>query len=254
MKTPTLWYATLSALSAICLLVVLAPLFFLLVSSTPASLWQTLASPEVLNSLGLTFFCGLLATVFGVILGVPLAYLLARFDFPGKTFLQGVIDIPVVIPHPVAGIALLLAFSVFGSQWGPVSHWTGIVFAMFFVSVSLLVNALTEGFRSIPEKMEWTSRSLGVSAPGTFLRVSLPLVRHHLMAGSIMMWARSISEFGSIVILVYNPKVASVLIYDRFTSFGLAASLPVAVILVAISLTVFLLMRAIQLRKPIAAN
>jgi len=254
MKTPKLWYAILSALSAICLLVVLAPLLFLLLSSTPTSLWLTLMSPEVLNSLGLTFFCGLLATAFGVILGVPLAYLLARFDFPGKTFLQGVIDIPVVIPHPVAGIALLLAFSAFGNRWGPVSHWTGIVFAMFFVGVSLLVNALTEGFRSIPEKMEWTSRSLGVGAPRTFLRVSLPLVRDHLIAGSIMMWARSISEFGSIVILVYNPKVASVLIYDRFTSFGLSASLPVAVILVVISLTVFLLMRAIQMRKPLAAN
>jgi molybdate/tungstate transport system permease protein len=242
----------MAALGSACLLVILAPILYLMLSSPPVSLWETFLEEEVLESLALTFFCALVATVAGVLLGTPLAYLLARHEFHGKRLAQGIIDIPVVIPHPVAGIALLLVFSGLGPEISPVGHWTGIVVAMFFVSVSLLVNALQEGFRAIPEKMEWTSLSLGVGPFSTFARVSLPLVRHNLVAGSIMMWARSISEFGSIVILVYNPKVASVLIYDRFSSFGLSQSLPIAVILIWISLLLFFFMRTIQGRNRLA--
>jgi molybdate/tungstate transport system permease protein len=226
--------------------VILIPLLLLLFGSAPGDVWRTLWEDEVIDSLVLTFTCGLVATLAGIVFGTPLAYLLAKYRFRGKEIVQGIVDIPIVIPHPVVGIALLLVLSGLPRGNSPVGHWTGIVLAMFFVSVSLLVNTLQEGFRSIPVQMEWTSRSLGVSPAGTFFRVSLPLVRQNLIAGGIMMWARSISEFGAIVILVYNPKVASVLIYERFTTYGLAHSLPVAVILVWTSLTLFLVMRTVQ--------
>ncbi len=245
-----LWNAALTAMAAICMAALLAPLLVLLLGSSPAELWRALGDGEVAASLALTFGCGFLATLFGLAFGTPLAYLLARRDFVGKSLVQGVVDLPVVIPHPVAGIALLLLFSGLGRAFSPVSHWSGIVVAMFFVSVSLLINSAREGFRSIPPQMEWTSRSLGKGPFATFFLVSVPLARTDLLAGSIMMWARSISEFGSIVILAYNPKVASVLIYDRFTSYGLSQSLPVAALLLIVSVLLFGLMRAMQERKP----
>ena len=249
MKQLTLWNAALTALSSICLLVVLVPVVYLMFGSPPSTLWEALQDREVLDSLGLTFFCGFVATLTGLLLGTPLAYLLARSDFRGKHLVQGIIDVPIVIPHPVAGIALLLVFANWGQDLSPIGNWKGIVIAMFFVSVSLLVNAAQEGFRAVPREMEWTSRSLGRGPVATFFRVALPLSRQNLLTGSIMMWARSISEFGSIVILVYNPKVASVLIYDRFASFGLSYSLPVAVILIWLSVILFFLMRTFQGRN-----
>ena len=255
MKKYSLWDATLTALASLCLLVILAPVLFLILSSGPGTLWETLWDWEVQESLYVTFSCGLLATLFGLLLGTPLAYLLARTEFPGKRLLQGIIDVPIVIPHPVAGIALLLLFAGRGGALSPVGNWKGIVLAMFFVSVSLFVRAAQEGFRAVPHQMEWTSRSLGVGQVATFFRVALPLSRQNLLAGSIMMWARAISEFGSIIILVYHPKVTSILIYDRFTSFGLSHSLPVAVILICLSVLLFSVMRMVQERKtPLAGH
>ncbi len=235
--------------SALCLLIFVVPLLSLLLSTSPAAVWRTLLDAEVVSAIGLTFFCALLATLLGILLGTPLAYLLSRYEFPARHFLQGLVDLPLVIPHPVAGIALLLTLSTLGSEGSPVGHWTGIVIAMFFVASPLLINSLQEGFRSVPVEMEWTARTLGLGPARTFFRVSIPLVRSSLLAGALMMWARSISEFGAIVILVYNPKVVSVLIYDRFTSHGLTGVLPVAAILVGVSILVFLCLRVVQRRS-----
>jgi len=235
--------------SALCLLIIVVPLLSLFLGTSPAAVWRTLLDAEVVSAISLTFSCALLATLLGIVLGTPLAYLLSRYQFPGRDFMKALVDLPLVIPHPVAGIALLLTLSALGSEGTPVGHWTGIVIAMFFVASPLLINPLQEGFRSIPVEMEWTARTLGLGPTRTFFRVSLPLVRNHLLAGALMMWARSLSEFGAIVILVYNPKVVSVLIYDRFTSHGLEAALPVAAILVVVSIIVFLCLRAVQDRS-----
>lgn len=250
MTKPSLLTVVLAPLSTACLLLLVLPIAVLLFSAGPTTLTQTLREVEVFRSLGLTLLCGVGATGLGIILGAPLAYLLARHEFPGRTLVQGIIDLPVVIPHPVAGIALLLLFSFLPRQVSPVGHWVGIVLAMFFVSVSLLINTLQEGFRSIPLEMEWSSRSLGIGPVGTFRKITLPLARNHLLTGSILMWARSISEFGAIVILVYHPSVASVLIYDRFTSFGLREALPVAALLIWICIISFVLLRTLQRRNP----
>ncbi len=238
-----------SLLASLSLLLIALPVLFLLLGSSPAVLWETVLEPEVARSLLLTALSALGATVLGLILGTPLAFLLARHEFRGKEVIQGIIDLPIVIPHPVAGIALLLLFSGFHPSLSPVGHWSGIVIAMFFVSSSLLINTAVEGFQAIPAQMEWTARSLGLTPAATFFRVSLPLVRTSLLAGGIMMWARSVSEFGAIVILVYHPRVASVLIYDRFSSYGLAATLPVAGILIWLSVLLFVALRLAQRKR-----
>jgi molybdate/tungstate transport system permease protein len=244
----------LSGLGAFLVLFVVGPLLRLLFESSPVALSHALADPELRSSIALTVLTATLATLLGAILGLPLAYLLARRSFPGRRLVQGLIELPVVVPHPVAGIALLLflgrrslvggALARIGLEF--VSHVPGIVAAMLFVSAPILVSGAREAFRAVDPQLERVARTLGDTAWGAFRRVTLPLAGRSILAGSILAWARSVSEFGSIVILTYNPKVASIFIFDRFTAFGLPAAVPAAVILLLVALLVFLLVRLLQ--------
>src|SRR5918999_1269451 len=234
----------LAGLSACLVLFIVGPLLRLLFLASPESLAEALRDPELRDSIVLTMVTASVATLIAALLGVPLAYLLARRAFPGRRIVQGLIDLPVVIPHPVAGIALLLflgrrsevgsALANIGLEF--VSHIPGIVVAMLFVSAPILVSGAREAFRSVDPQLERVARTLGDTAWGAFRRVTLPLAARGVLAGSILAWSRSVSEFGSIVILTYNPKVASIYIFDRFTTFGLQSAVPAAVILLLVAL------------------
>lgn len=249
------WSLAVWLLSAVLVLFVAGPLARLLLHSTPASLGAALRDPELAAAIWLTVLAATAATLLGLLLGVPLAYLLARAHFPGRRIVEGIVELPVVVPHPVAGIALLLFLgrqSPLGAALGRlglevVNHVPGIVAGMLFVSAPLVVSAAREAFRSVDPKLERVARTLGDTGWGAFHRVTLPLAGRGVLAGAVLGWARSVSEFGSIVILTYNPKVASILIYDRFTLFGLPAAVPAAAVLLLIALAVFLL---VQLLAP----
>jgi molybdate/tungstate transport system permease protein len=171
--------------------------------------------------------------------------------------LQGIIDLPVVVPHPVAGIALVLflgrrsplggALAELGLEF--VSHVPGIVAAMLFVSAPILVSGAREAFAAVDPHLERVARSLGDRPWTAFRRVTLPLAGRGVVAASVLAWARSVSEFGAIVVITYNPKVASIYVFDRFTSFGLAAAIPAAVILLLVALTVFAIVRLLDTRE-----
>jgi molybdate/tungstate transport system permease protein len=244
----------IAALGACLVLFIVGPLLRLLFFASPESLGAALRDTELRDSIVLTVFTASVATFIAAILGVPLAYLLARRDFPGRRLVQGLIELPVVVPHPVAGIALLLflgrrsevggALAHLGLEF--VSHVPGIVAAMLFVSAPILVSGAREAFRSVDPQLERVARTLGDTGWGAFRRVTLPLAGRGVLAGSILAWSRSVSEFGSIVILTYNPKVASIYIFDRFTAFGLQAAVPAAVILLLVALTVLVVVRLLQ--------
>jgi molybdate/tungstate transport system permease protein len=244
----------LSALGACLVLFVVGPLLRLLIESSPGGLIQSFNDPELQSSIVLTLLAASAATLLAGILGVPLAYMLARYAFPGRGLVQGLIDLPVVVPHPVAGIALLLFLgrrSVLGGALAHlglevVNHVPGIIAAMLFVSAPIVVSGAREAFRSVDPQLERVARTLGDNSWSAVRRVTLPLAARGIVAASILAWARSISEFGSIVILTYNPKVASIYIFDRFTAFGLSAAIPAAVILLLIALVIFLVVRLLQ--------
>jgi molybdate/tungstate transport system permease protein len=255
MPVSSLWSrVALAGLGACLVLFVVGPLLQLMLASSPRSLSDALQDPELRASITLTVLTASAATLLSAILGIPLAYLLARRAFPGRRIIQGLIDLPVVIPHPVAGIALLLflgrrsqvgsAFAELGLEF--VSHVPGIIAAMLFVSAPILVSGAREAFRSVDPQLERVARTLGDTAWQAFRRVTLPLAGRGILAGSILAWARSVSEFGSIVILTYNPKVASIYIFDRFTAYGLEAAVPAAVLLLLVALTVFVFIRVLQ--------
>jgi molybdate/tungstate transport system permease protein len=244
----------LAALGACLVLFIVGPLLRLLFFASPESLGAALRDTELRDSIVLTVFTASLATFIAALFGVPLAYLLARRNFPGRRLVQGLIELPVVVPHPVAGIALLLflgrrsevggALAHLGLEF--VSHVPGIVAAMLFVSAPILVSGAREAFRGVDPQLERVARTLGDTGWGAFRRVTFPLAGRGVLAGSILAWSRSVSEFGSIVILTYNPKVASIYIFDRFTAFGLQAAVPAAVILLLVALTVLVVVRVLQ--------
>lgn len=202
----------------------------------------------VWNSILLTCYAAFLSTVIAIVLGTPLAYLLARGEFYGKSVVEGFVDLPVIIPHTVAGIALLAVFGSKGliGSFSPVKFVDaipGIVVAMLFVSAPFYINTAREGFQSVDLRLEQVARTLGASQAKVFFTITVPLTWRHFAAGALMSWARAISEFGAVVIIAYYPMVAPTLIYDRFLTSGLSSSRPVAVILILFCLAIFIFLR-----------
>ena len=249
------WFRLAGALlGALLILFIVGPLLRLLWEARPGALLAAAGDVEVRDSIALTVLCASAATALAVLLGVPVGYALARARFPGRGLVRGILDLPIVIPHPVAGIALLL----FLGRHSPVgkglaaigleivSHVPGIVAAMLFVSAPLVVSGAREAFTSVDPKLERVARSLGDTAWQAFRRVTLPLSGRGILSGALLAWGRSVSEFGAIVILTYNPKVASILIYDRFTLYGLPAAVPAAGLLLLVALAVFGLLRLLE--------
>jgi molybdate/tungstate transport system permease protein len=235
------------------LLFILVPLVKMVLLSDKEALAQSIIDPSTLQSIGITLGCGLLAATVGFLLGVPLAYILARYSFPGKNIIEGLIDLPIVVPHSAAGIALLFVFGnnfLMGRLFSKagiffVDSIAGIVIAMLFVSVPFLINSARDGFKKVDVRLENAARSLGASPWQVFTRITFPLAWRSILSGNLMMWARGISEFGAVIILVYHPMIAPILVYERLNTFGLSQAVPVAAILVVICALIFVGIRAI---------
>ncbi len=245
------WLVRIFILAGIGLLaMIIFPLFSTLAKTSPASFFSLFSDQQVNQSIRLTFICALVAVFLGFLSGIPLAYLLARFSFPGRDLVQAIVNLPVIIPHTAAGVALLLVFGrygVFGRFFGAfgitfTDQPAGIVVAMLFVSVPFLVNASREAFAAVDVEIEQAALVDGASHWQLFRLVTLPICWRGITNGALMMWARGVSEFGAIVILAYNPKVVPVLVFERFQGFGLNAAMPVTVLLILVSLIIFVLL------------
>lgn len=239
------------ASTALVVAFILLPLMEMVLQPTAADLRETIADTDVVRAIGLSVYASGLAALISLIFGTPFAYLLARRNFPGKKIVESMVDLPIMIPHPVIGIAVL---SIAGRN-----HWfgralqevgvelmgtvTGLVTVLTFVGLPFYVNTVKAGFEAIPERLEKVSRSLGASPIRTFFRVTFPLAWRSMVVGMILCTARAISEFGAVVIVAYHPMTAPVMIYERFTAFGLKYSQPVAVWLILVCLLLFLLLR-----------
>lgn len=239
---------------AVILLFIAAPLARTVASPSLEAMRATLCDPDVLRSVGLSLWASGLAAVLALVLGTPLAHVLARREFPGKKLVESLIDLPIMIPHPVVGIALLTlagrnnwfgqALSSLGLEiMGSV---TGITAVLFFVGLPFYINTAKAGFESVPVRLENVARSLGAGPGATFFRVTLPLCRRSMLVGMILCMARALSEFGAAAIVAYHPMIAPVLMYERFTAYGLKYSQPVAVILIVVSLMFFFLLRVLS--------
>lgn len=236
------------------LLFILGPLLGMYLAASPRQLLATATDPEVLASIWLTLWTSMAATLILAIVAIPFAYLLARRDFPLKWLVSGIVDIPVVIPHPAAGIALLgvlnrnTAVGRLGEAIGLdfVGHPAGIMAAMAFVSLPYLINAARDGFAAVPQRLENAALTLGASPTRVFFTISLPLARHAIFTGLILMCARGMSEFGAVIIMAYHPMVTPVLIYDRFTSFGLSYAQAPTMLFIIMCLALLVVLRMLR--------
>lgn len=256
------FYLIANLLGALVLLFIIAPLTGIILSTDYKDVASAINDTEVTRSVWLTVFASITATLIFAGLSLPFAWLLARKKFPFKRLVSGIIDLPVVIPHTAAGIALLGVISRdstagrlaanFGIDF--IGHPSGIIIAMAFVSLPFFINSARDGFSSVPEKLEKTALNLGANPARVFITISVPLAMRHIISGCVMMFARGMSEFGAVVIIAYHPMVAPVLIYERFSSFGLQYARPVAVILIILSVIFFLLMRLLTKDPEDARN
>ena len=186
----------------------LVPLAGLLLRAPWGSLGGLLTDANVAEALRLSLVCATTATVISLVLGVPLAWVLARVRAPGMTLLRALVTLPLVLPPVVGGVALLLAFGRKGVLGRLLESWTGItlpfttagvVVAETFVAMPFLVVTVEGAFRAADRGYEEAAATLGASRLGVFRRVTLPMVAPSLGAGAVLCWARALGEFGATI-------------------------------------------------------
>jgi molybdate/tungstate transport system permease protein len=225
----------------------------------PEYLGSAAADPVVLQAFLVTFVAGFCAVGILAFLGTPLAYALSRTDAPWKSVVETLVDIPLVLPHTVAGLMVYLLFMSRGPLGAPLGElgitfedaFPGIVAAMIFVSIPYYVNAAREGFGRVPVQLENVARTLGASRFGAFWSVTLPLTTRHILYGALLAWGRAIGEFAAVIMIAYFPIVISTLIYYRFTTGGIAESQAIAFLLILLCLVLFYLFRILTRRAGV---
>lgn len=253
-RLPLAPLAVLSVAGGLLIFFIVLPILNLLFTTEPARVWSTALDPTVQSALGITLSAALIATLISLLFGVPLGYVLAREQFAGKAVVEGIVDMPVVIPHTIAGIALLFIFGRGGILGAPLkahfnvvlsdSYW-GIVLAMLFVGLPFIVNHCRDGFLKVDPRMEYVARSLGANWLQAFFHVTIPLTKRALLSGAIMTWARAISEFGSVAIIAYYPKTINTLLFEWYNFFGYTYTKPLSTLLLLVALAIFISLRAV---------
>ena len=223
-------------------------------AAAAGNLWENLHKPIVREALRISLTTSVLTLIIVVCLGTPLAYVLARASFPGKRALDTLVDLPLVLPPVVAGVALLMAFGrrgVFGDdlrRLGVELAFTtpAVVVAQIFVSAPFYIRAAKAGFQSVDVTLEQMAYTLGASRLRTFFRVTLPLALPAVAGGIVLCWARALSEFGATMMFAGNfrgtTQTMPLAVMTAMES-DLYAALSLAVILLAASFGVLLLFR-----------
>jgi len=247
------WWLAVPALGAVALLVL--PLAGLLARASWETLPRDLASPEVLAALRLSLVCSIAATLLALPLGLPLAWILARGEWPGLRWLRALVTLPMVLPPVVGGVALLFAFG----RRGLVGHWiherfgvslpftaAAVVLAETFVAMPFLIAAAEAGFRQVDRRYEEAAATLGAGRLRTLIGVTLPLALPSLGAGAVLCWARALGEFGATITFAGNlPGVTQTLPLAVYVALETRpeAAIALSLLLLAISLAVLAALR-----------
>lgn len=254
------WFGLgVAAFGVVLLLALGMPLVLFFLRLQPDLVAEAALSPDVHRMLYLTIYGPLLAAIVALLFGVPLAFLLAR-GFAGQAIVESLVDLPLVVPHSVAGILILFGFGRRGlfPRVSILTTTVGLVLVLTFVSSPYAVNAAREGFEAIDGRLEYAARSHGASPFESFRRVHVPLAARGILTGGLLAWARSVSEFGAVAVVAYSVRffypvawresvsqLAPVFIYNTYTSQGLAEAGAVSAILLLLSGAVFLVIRSI---------
>lgn len=254
----------LSALGGALVVFLLVPLSALFLTTSLADFRAGLSHPLVGPALLLSLLTTSLSLLFVVTLGTPLAWILATTNSRGTRLLETVIQLPIVIPPAVAGVAMLLAFGRRGllSGWLYPEGWSvtfttgAVVIAEVFVSAPFFVQAATSAFRRIDPNLIVVARSFGASPLRVFFRVAAPLAAPGLVAGAAMSWARSLGEFGATLMFAGNlegkTQTLPLAIYTALES-DMRAAQALSIVLVVVAFGLLLFVRA-MLKRAISRS
>ncbi|MER7280764.1 ABC transporter permease [Dactylosporangium sp. NPDC000244] len=231
------------------------PLAGLLIRAPWTTLPERIAQPGVLTALRLSLQSATIATVLCLVLGVPLAWLLARVDFPGRRFVRALVTVPLVLPPVVGGVALLL---VFGRR-GLVGEWldstfgitlpfttSAVVLAEAFVAMPFLIIAVEGALRGADSRYEEAAATLGAGRWTTFTHVTLPLVAPGIAAGGVLCWARALGEFGATITFAGSfPGTTRTMPLEVYLALetDLQAAIVLSLILLAVSVAILASLR-----------
>ena len=243
-------------------MLLLVPLVAMVASTNWGALPDHLTSPVARDALRLSLLTSTIAIVFCLLLGLPLAWLLARVDFRGRGFLRALVTVPLVLPPVVAGVALRTAFGRTGIIGEPLLEATGfafpfttwgVVLAHVFVSMPFVVIAIEGALRSADERYDAAAATLGATRWTTFRRVTVPLALPGVVAGTVLGWARSLGEFGATITFNGNypgtTQTMPTLIYVTRQA-DQDAALSLSLVMLLVSIGVLLLLRDHWLGTP----
>jgi molybdate transport system permease protein len=251
MRRPPILFVVLAAAAAV---FIALPLAGLLVQAPWSSAWSDLTSPGAVDALRISIVVSVSATAIAFVLGVPLAWVLARTSFPGRSLVRAIVVLPLVLPPVVAGVGLLAALGrrgFAGRALGvlgvslPFTTAAAIV-AAAFVSFPLLVLAVEAGFRSLDPRLERAALAMGGSPWYVLRRVTLPLLLPQLAAGVVLAWARALGEFGATITFAGNlrgvTQTLPLAVFEQGQT-DPGAAVVVSLLLVAMSLAVLVALR-----------
>ena len=251
--------AGLGLLLAVAMAFIALPVLALFLKSPLQSILQALHDPVVLDALRLSLTTSSITTLVVVIMGTPIAYVSARFKYRGKELADSMIDLPVIMPPAVAGIALLVAFGRMGlagqylNSFGITIAFTtlAVILAQVFVSSPFYIRQARTSFEDVDLTFENAARTLGASRVYTFFHVILPIAMNGLLSGAIMAFARSLGEFGATIMFAGNfqgrTQTMPLAIYTAMQG-DLDVALCLSIILVAFSFAVIVLVKTLTRR------
>jgi sulfate transport system permease protein len=240
-------------------ILVLFPLSMLAAKSATggwAGFWRAVSSPRAVASLRFTLLTSLAAATINVVFGFVLAWVLARYRFPGKRVVDAIVDLPLALPTAVAGVALTAVYADngwVGSRVAPLGihlafAWPGVVIALVFVGLPFLVRTVQPVIEGLDPAVEEAAITLGASPAQAFVRVVLPALAPALRAGFAAAFARAIGEYGSVVFIAGNmpmkTEITSLLIMTKLDQYDYAGAASLGVVMLGISFVLLLIIHS----------
>ena len=252
------FFVGLGLLSSLYLGLIVAMLVADLFYTTPTHILTALNTPEIRYSIRLSLLSSSITTLLALWVAVPLGYLLSRVPFPGKWVLELLVDVPVVLPPLVVGLSLLILFQTapgrfFGDRIPITYEIPAVILAQFAVSTAFAVRTMRVTFDQLSPRTEQVAMTLGCSRSQAFWRVTFPEARRGLIAAATLAWARSLGEFGPVLIFAgttrMKTEVLPTTVFLELSVGNLEAALAVSLLMIGIALAVLLLLRVVGLRN-----
>jgi molybdate/tungstate transport system permease protein len=256
---PKTFNAILILAGAIILFLFLYPILLLLGLGV-GDIFSALKTGSFLGSVEVTFVIATAAAAFAIIVGTPFAYLLARYDFRFKEIVDVIVDIPIMVPHVIVGVMIVLAFAS-TAGFGPffqaigfnvIDTLLGAIITVTYLSATYSIRIVEGAIRQVNPDVELTARTLGASPQFTFIHVVIPKIWRSIANGAIITWARAVAEVGALLVIAYyvlfNGNLispASIYIYEGYEALGLENAVKFSAALVVIIMVTFILYRVV---------